>query len=69
MIFNDTASPVAYDGGTLPALTAHIWLEQSGGSPYFVGSVAASNGQTTAYTVGLRTFNSSLQNRVTGFGR
>jgi hypothetical protein len=61
MIFNDTAGSVAYGGGTLGAQSADVWLRQSGGSPYYVGTADAANTQTSAYTVGFRTFNSALQ--------
>ena len=62
MILNDTTSPVAYDGGTLAASTADIWLQASGGSAYLAGSVGVVNSQASQYSVGFTTFSGTLQN-------
>lgn len=63
MIFNDTASSLDYDGGTVNSYSAHVWIEELGTGIYqFAGSTAAANTQNTAgYGAGFRTFNTVVQ--------
>lgn len=61
MIFNDTASPASYPGGTVAPGSADIWLQPGGGAPVFAGTRTAENTQTAAYRVGLRSFSANLQ--------
>jgi hypothetical protein len=61
MIFNDTASPASYAGGTVAAGNADIWLQPSGGAPVFAGTRTGYNSQTASYRVGLRSFSSNQQ--------
>lgn len=58
MIFNDSGVGVANNGRTTAATSADIWIQQTGGSAYYVGSVNADNTLAANYYVGFRTFNS-----------
>jgi len=62
MIFNDTSSAVAYDGGTLATNTADIWLQTAGSGPVYAGSAAAINSQeSNGYAASFRSFNNQRQ--------
>jgi len=61
MIFNDTASPASYAGGTVAAGSADVWLQPSGGAAVFAGTRTSYNTQTVSYRVGLRSFSSNQQ--------
>jgi len=62
VIFNDTASSQTYQGQTIAAQEADVWLQQSGSAaPVYAGSAVATNTQTASYRVGFRTFNGTLQ--------
>jgi methionine-rich copper-binding protein CopC len=61
VVFNDTASPVDYAGGSLDPGVADVWLQASGEAPVFAGTRDAYNSQTASYRVGLRSFSGNLQ--------
>lgn len=62
VVFNDTASAVSYDGGTVAAFTADVWFQSlSGGGLVFAGSADAQNNQTASYSFVFRTFNADQQ--------
>lgn len=64
MIFNDTASPVSYQGGSIASGVADIWLRDAGGAYVFVGTSNAENTATeeTSYSVAFRSFANDIQN-------
>lgn len=63
MVFNDSGAPVDYQGGTIAAGVADVWLRDSAGGVQFVGTVNPTNTGTaeTGYSVGFRTFGTDIQ--------
>ena len=62
LILNDTASSIAYTGGTIAAGSADVWFEDfGGGNLTYAGSANVANSQTASYRVAFRTFSGSLQ--------
>lgn len=63
MIFNDTSSGVDYEGGTIDAGTAHIWLQElDSGNLAFAGVSSDVDANTgSSYRVGFNTWASLLQ--------
>lgn len=65
MIFNDSGSSFDYEGGTINASEAHVWIEElDSGNFVFVGTSSAENAADTAYRVGFRTFTSNIQSML-----
>ena len=64
MIFNDTAATVDYQGGSIAADFADVWLRNiSTGILTYVGTSASENTATneTSYSVAFRCFNDNIQ--------
>ena len=62
MIFNDTGSSLVYEGGTIAAGEAHVWLEElDSGNFVFAGTSSTSANNGASYRVGFRTFSTEAQ--------